>query len=756
MRKTSRYIALIILLSSSSLVAQNQPGQVSYELLKAKAAITIDGVLDEPEWSEANRGSGFFQTYPTDDSPAEDSTQFMITYTDEMIYVGVICYDYLPGKPITSTLKRDFDWRRNDNISFYIDPYNDLSNGFAFQVSADNVQREGLVILGGDVRDDWDNKWYSEVSRGVDYWSVEMAIPFKSFRYNSIPEWNIQFIRNNQKRNEQSAWIQVPQRLRASDMVYTGKLKWDNLPPETGTNVSFIPYVTANTGRDFEAKESAVQNADTGFDAKIGVTNSLNLDLTFNPDFSQVEVDQQVTDLQRFEIFFPEKRQFFLENQDLFAQNGFPRSRSFFSRRLGIQGQGSTQRNVPILGGARLSGKLGEKWRLGLMNMVTKKDATAENIAPAQTYSVAVLERQIFARSRISATFVGRNNLGRSASTYDPQVLEDTGELRDLKGNELKASDTLFTLSEYNYVYGMDYNLATVDNRWRGSVYWHGSSDPVKQSDSQSSGVFISYQTSDINWRAFSTTVGDGYNAEVGFVPRKGITTYGTDADYNFYTDGAIQRHGPSLGFRGVVDREWNQLDKFISGGYSLNFLSSSQIQVDVRWQSVRLQDGFDPSGTDGTQLDADTEYGYTTTQLSYNSDNRKIFNYRSFVSTGTYFNGKRSSIGGGVNYRFQPILQLGLEFEYNNIKLPDPFNDADLLLLSSRIDLTLTNKIFFTSFLQYNAQDNNFGQNHRFQWRFKPVSDLFIVYTDNYLTSPDFQIRNKALVVKLSYWLNL
>ncbi len=755
MKTRIKLFSLLLLIYSTASYSQNLQGEAEYFVAKASDKIILDGKLEEATWQNANRGGGFYQTFPTDNQPAEDSTQFMITYDDQFIYVAVICYDYMRGDPITNTLKRDFTWFFNDNISFYIDPYNDRSNGFTFQVTPDNVQREGLVVLGGDVQSDWDNKWYSEVSKAENAWIVEMAIPFKSIRYNSVPSWNIQFIRNNQKRNERTSYIQVPQQFRASDMTYSGPMTWDIPPPEAGANLAFIPYVSANTGKNFEENEPSSTNGDAGFDAKIGLSNSVNLDLTFNPDFSQVEVDQQVTNLQRFEISFPERRQFFLENQDLFAENGFRTSRPFFSRRIGIQGQGSTQRNVPIIGGARMSGKIGKNWRIGVLNMVTDEDKTSEEISPAQNYSVAVIERQIFRRSRISGVFVGRTNLGDSFIEYDTTALTNDGRLLDLAGNELNPEDTLVTLSEYNYVYGLDYNLATVNNRWQGNAYYHRSADPVRQTDNATFGFFLRYQTTKVNLRGFSRTVGDGYNAEVGFVPRTGVTSSGGRLDLNYFTEGKIQRHGPSIGGRTLIDRDGNVLDNSISGDYELQFLNSSQFRIGAEWQSVTLTREFDPSGTDGLELLEGDEFGWFNYGIEYNSDRRKPFTYDFFANTGTYYNGDRTSIGGNLIYRYQPIIQVGVNFEYNNVQLPDPYNDADLFLLGPRIDLTLTNKVFFTSFVQYNTQDENLGHNSRFQWRFKPVSDLFIVYTDNYRTT-DFATRNRALVIKLSYWLNL
>ncbi|NQZ79088.1 MAG: carbohydrate binding family 9 domain-containing protein, partial [Ekhidna sp.] len=415
MNKTKRTLAPLLLVLNLSLNAQNLPSEVEYNIESTTESIVLDGKLDETVWQTLPKAGGFYQTFPTDDQPAVDSTQFMITYTDKAVLFGIICWDGLPGPAISTTRRRDFEWGNNDNVGIYIDPYNDNTNGFTFQVTPNNVQREGLVLIGGSVRDDWDNKWYSAVHKGDGFWSVEVSIPFKSIRYNNASQWNIQVLRNNLKRNERTSWINVKQGYRMSNLTFTGRINWDVPAKSNGPNLTVIPYVAGSASRNHEEQEPTQSELNAGFDAKVAVSSSLNLDLTFDPDFSQVEVDQQVTNLQRFEIFFPERRQFFLENQDLFADGGFPRSRPFFSRRIGIQGSGETQRNVPILAGARLSGKIGSKWRVGALNMITSEDATSKEISPAQNYSVGVLERSIFNRSRISAIFVGRNNLGTAA-----------------------------------------------------------------------------------------------------------------------------------------------------------------------------------------------------------------------------------------------------------------------------------------------------------------------------------------------------
>lgn len=307
-----------------------------------------------------------------------------------------------------------------------------------------------------------------------------------------------------------------------SNLAFTGKLVWDELPKKPSSNLVLIPYGAASVGRDIEEGEPTESSLDAGFDAKVALSSSLNLDLTFNPDFSQVEVDRQVTNLQRFEINFPERRQFFLENQDLFAEGGFGRSSNpFFSRRIGIRGGGET---IPILGGARLSGKLGNKWRIGALNMITREARSEEELVAAQNYSVAVIERQLFERSRISAMFVGRNNLGVDFKQYDSARLSETGILQDLDGRSLTSDDTLSTFSKYNYVFGLDYNLATSDNRWEGNFFYHRSLDPEKEDDKYATGAFLGYQVPSFVWRAVFERIGDNHNAEVGFIPRVGIT----------------------------------------------------------------------------------------------------------------------------------------------------------------------------------------------------------------------------------------
>jgi hypothetical protein len=251
-----------------------------------------------------------------------------LTYDDDFLYIGAICYDNIDKGYVVESLRRDFNQRGNDAFNIILDPHNDLINGFLFGITPFGVQRESLIINGGGGHDDentsWDNKWFSKVSRQQDRWIAEIAIPFNTLRYKEgVDQWHINFLRIDYKQNEYSNWSWVPKNFEMTSLAHTGILQWDKPLLENSKNMAIIPYAKAGAARDFETMEPAHFIRGLGTDAKVGLNTSLNLDLTVNPDFSQVEVDEQVTNLDRYEIFFPEKRQFFLENSDIFEEFGY-------------------------------------------------------------------------------------------------------------------------------------------------------------------------------------------------------------------------------------------------------------------------------------------------------------------------------------------------------------------------------------------------------------------------------------------------
>ncbi|MCB9236272.1 MAG: carbohydrate binding family 9 domain-containing protein, partial [Bacteroidia bacterium] len=288
-----------LLCSLPSFGQENEAWQLN--IRKSTSHLTLDGLLDEPAWKEADTATNFFQTFPYDTSFAKIQTQVMVTYDDVYFYVGAICLDPDSGHYVIQSLKRDYSYPISDAFAVYIDPFNDNTNGFSFSVNPLGAQREGLIENGGGfgVTTAWDNKWFSKVTHHADRWVVEMAIPFKTLRYKQdLNRWRINFSRNNLKANEGSAWVPVALNYNIATLAFTGRLNWDNPPPKTGANIAIIPYISGGLSSNYTIPRTDYRY-NAGFDAKVVVTPSLNLDVTVNPDFSQIEVDRQVTNLDR-------------------------------------------------------------------------------------------------------------------------------------------------------------------------------------------------------------------------------------------------------------------------------------------------------------------------------------------------------------------------------------------------------------------------------------------------------------------------
>lgn len=742
----------------SKLTAQINSEDYQLSVKKTTEQITIDGKLDEEVWSQADKANNFIQNFPTDSLNATSKTTVSVTFDNQFLYVGGVCHENSDKDHIMQSLKRDFDWPINENFSIYFDPYDDYTNGFTFGITPAGVQREGLVTNGQNVSGDWENKWFSAVHDAGSYWSFEFKIPFKSIRYNAdSKQWNIIFLRLDLKNNERSTWAPVPQGFRPSSLAFSGRLNFEDELPKAGVNVSFIPFITSGVSKNHEDGESVAYKANAGFDAKIALSSSLNLDLTFNPDFSQVEVDQQVTNLNRFEIFFPEKRQFFLENNDLFGENGFRSSRPFFSRRIGIAGNSVTVDGkdeylggqLPIQHGVRLSGKIGKDWRVGLLNMMTKE--TQDLAMPQQMYNVAVVQRKIFARSSIGFTVVNKRSFGVELSDTT-KFLFNQSIFKEKETN----GETSYYLNDFNTVYGTDFNYRSSNNKWNSNMFYHRSVSPQKSNKEFATGAFVGYTVRKLQVRLFTATISDDYSAEVGFIRRKDIRQYGAFSNFFFYPSSRkINNHGPIFNAFYVTDISNNRTDYNAKIGYQIQLLNTSRIQIDVEHRYEKLRRSFDPTRTDGVDLVEGDTFSWNTYSVGFNTDTRKVVSFEGKATIGGFYNGERINIKGQFNYRYQPYGGIGLRFDYNNIDLPSPYNSAEFWLVGPRIDFTFTDKLFLTTFVQYNEQADNLNINARFQWRYKPASDLFVVYTDNYFPE-SLGIKNRALIMKLNYWLNI
>lgn len=720
------FMLLVIAGANSHLLAQKINSEYRLYIKKASSPIIIDGEMDEQAWLDADVAEDFYMILPIDTSYAEVPTDVRMTYDEENLYIFVNNYHDQSGPYMVESLRRDFSFTKNDNFLLFMDPFDDQTNGFSFGANAAGAQWDGLMYNGGSVDLSWDNKWVSAVKNYPDNWTFEAAIPFKSIRYKKgIKEWGINFSRNDLKSTEKSSWAPVPRQFPSASLAYTGTLVWDNPPPAPGANVSLIPYALGGVSKDFKGRSGTNYRGEVGLDAKVALGSSLNLDLTVNPDFSQVEVDRQVTNLDRFELFFPERRQFFLENGDLFANFGYENIRPFFSRRIGL--------SAPIDFGARLSGKINRDWRISAMNMQT--GSVDDTGLPAQNFSVVGLQRRVFSRSNVSAIFINKESLN-----YRPDPQTDKP-----------------VYSQYNRNFGFEYNLASSNNLWTGKAMVLKSFSPHKTERSLVHAANLKYTSGNLNWNWRHEYVSEDYLAEVGYVPRTGYYKINPSVGYLFFPRSKhILNHGPQLSTMLFFNEDWEKTDNLHLLEYNFRFRSQSTLNIWGGRDFVHLQEAFDPTNFSGDTLAAGTEHRWYGWGAKFNSKPQSLFTYALSSRIGGYYaDGSMTNFTGEVGYRFQPYVGITLNASYNELELPEQWGHTTFWLVGPRLDLTLTNKVFFTAFAQYNEQLDNLNLNTRFQWRFKPASDLFIVYTDNYIPSP-FYVQNRALVMKFTYWWTL
>jgi hypothetical protein len=717
-------IFLTFLLLPSILFAQKKNEAFQYHISTLKSPLTIDGEID-PAWLNTDLASDFFMVLPNDTSKANVRTEVRMAYDTGSLYIIAICYKKANQPYMVESLKRDFSFGKNDNFLLFMDPFDDQTNGFSFGSNAAGAQWDGIMYDGGKVDLNWDNKWSSKVKNYADKWVWEAAIPFKSIRYKKgIKNWGINFSRLDITAAEKSSWTPVPRQFPTASLAYTGQLLWEEAPPEIGSNFSVIPYVLTGGTKNYELNKPISYKKQIGVDAKIAVTSSLNLDLTINPDFSQVEVDRQVTNLDRFELFFPERRQFFLENGDQFSNFGYTTIRPFFSRRIGL--------NAPIQFGARLSGKLNKDWRMGLMNMQTERVLSSQTAS--QNYTVMALQRRVFARSNIGFLFVNRD-----------QILH-----RDEKA-------PIYQTNPYNRNLGLEYNLASSNNLWTGkAILLKSFSKNISKEDFvHAANLQYSSKRWTLNWQ--QEYVGKGYTAEVGYVPRKDFIKLSPSAAWTFFSKNKkITSHGIKLFSFNYFTNKLKLTDNTTYMAYTLTLRNQATFTQWLAYDYVKLLQPFDPTNFGKDTLAVGSKHRWNAVGTEFVSKPQQLLTYAFSTRFGGYYaNGTRSFISADLGYRFQPYVSMSLSTSYNRISLPQPWDKTTFWLVGPRIDVTFTNTLFFTTFIQYNNQQKNINLNTRFQWRYKPASDLYIVYTDNYYPSP-FNVKSRSLVLKFNYWWNL
>jgi|TARA_B110000881_G_scaffold220804_1_gene247356 hypothetical protein len=721
------------------LFAQNNGEVYQLNIQRMDEKIHLDGVLDESFWEDVEIATNFWLNFPVGGTPVDDEVQttVKITYDDDFIYLGVECYG--KGPFLVQSLKRDNDsfWN-GDAFAVVFDPVNERTNGVIFGVNPAGVQTEALITgeparRGGQLsgyNKAWDNKWYTQASVTEDGWTAEMMIPFKSLRFGRKGHWGINFIRVDAQNNANHSWAPVPIQFYGTDLGYLGQLIWDKPPRNEKGNISLVPYLLGNVYKDYESKSDLSQSFALGMDAKIAINSNLNLDLTVNPDFSQVDVDEQQTNLTTVNLRFPERRLFFLENSDIFSNFG-TNAKPFFSRKIGLDDDGNT---IPIIYGARLSGNLNKNLRIGLMNTQTQ-----EQELPGNNYSSLALHRRILKRAVLRGYF--HNRVGYT----DGSVQEDN----------------------FNRIGGLEFNYSSEDSKWRAVTGYGLAFSNENQNENHLFNLFGGYGGRAFNVMVNISGLGDNYINDFSLIPRQkhydaledttyilGFNHWWATMGYKFYPENTfINQHGFSLTTNGDRTATSNQLiqDKH-QLSYKFLMKNTSTLDLTYAHEGVNLLYPF--GFTDNEPLPAQL-YRFDYGQIKYVTDRRREIKLTSGFRYGSFYNGTRTEFSLAVDYRVQPWGNFSLNFVQNDLEFSGNYGAEQLLLFGPKAEINFSKNFFWTTFMQYNTQSDNFNINSRLQWRYMPMSDLFIVYSDNYMVEY-FGPRNRGLVLKLNYWFNL
>lgn len=714
------------------------PRPVSGARFLPKAPVIDGAVIDDEVWKSLTPITGFRQTTPDDGAEVSERTEVRLGYTEDALLVAVICFDSEPTKLVVSDSRRDSPLDDVDSFRFILDTYRDGQNGFVFGTSPAGGEYDAQVSLegregdqgarqqsgaGGGFNLNWDAAWTVRTRTGDYGWSAEFSIPFKTIRYPRGGEqsWGLNMQRNIRRKKEVAYWSPLPRQYNILRVSRAGVLEGIKTPSQR--NLKITPYVLGSSVRDYRTQSEFEQTAEAGGDLKYSLTPSLTLDLTVNTDFAQVEVDEQQVNLDRFSLFFPEKRPFFLENAGQFTVGNSGEVDLFFSRRIGIAATGEL---VPIAGGGRLSGKI-HGWNVGLLDMQTK---AVEGITPANNFAVARISRDMPNRSGFGALFINRQ------STGDAEVA-GVGEY-----NRTYAVDGRKGFGRYSQVTG----------------FLAGTSTPGITSDARAYDAAFLRESPRFDVRAKYTDVGSGFNPEVGFLRRRAfrkidLHVLNRTRPRDFI---GIQELRPHISYRGYFKPDGFYETGFAHFDNHWEFKSQWEIDTGVNITHEGLRTPF--TIAPGVTVPVGS-YDNAEAQIVGISPVSKPVSINLMTVVGGYYGGHRVALTPAIKFRAGEKLSGTLNINYNRVSLPQGTFEANLFRL--RVSYSFSPRLFVQSLMQYNQQVDYLSGNFRFGWLQSANAGLFIVYNEGRQRdllnegmrddSPFGQVRDRSLVIKFS-----
>ncbi len=699
----ARPLAVMMLGANLSLAAAPTQPPVT-TAARLQTAPNLDGdVLGDSAWSGLTPATGFWQTKPDEGRPATQKTEVFIGFTDDTLYFGIVCHDDDPDAIIIADSRRDSSLRDTDSFQVMLDSFKDRQNGFVFGTNPAGIEYDGQIIAegssgrstsGGGFNLNWDTTWTVRTQVSDFGWSAEMAIPFKSLRYGSesVQSWGINFQRNIRRNNEEAFWSPLPRQYSISRISQAGTVEGLATPPQR--NFKLTPYALAQRTTGGPSGENHTDD-ELGFDIKYSITPSLTLDATYNTDFAQVEADEVQVNLDRFSLFLREKRPFFLENAGQFTIGNPREIELFFSRRIGI---GSGGEQTPIDGGLRLSGKLGNRTNVGLLQM---RSEAIDGVAPRNDYTVARVNQELANRSSIGFLVVNR----------------------DGDGSHLVAND-----DDHNTTYAFD-------GRWgigeTGTIsgFVAKTDTPNLDGDDHAFSLEGRYSSEKWNNSLSYTEVATNFNPEVGFLSRRAYRKAVVRVFRSIRPDDLWGLHEirPHISFRS----HWR---------YEDGFHESMLVHVDSHWEwetgfEVHTGVNFTHEGvTDPFEIVEGVtvqpgKYDHEELQLVARTDQSAPLSFELETRIGGRFGGDRITLEPTLKYRIGEKFTSELTWSYNDFELPG--GDFTLNVGKLRATYSFTPSISIQALVQYDDRSDVIATNLRFAWLQSANAGLYLVYNE-------------------------
>jgi len=764
------YIALGYALIVCVDVQAQQPPAASASAITS--APVIDGRLDDDVWAEGQVLTGFIQREPTEGRPVSERTEVRVAYDGEALYIGAWLFDSDPTSLVFGQTLRDASLNESDAFVLVLDTYLDRQNGFVFGTTPAGIEYDGQVAnegqgggggggrpgggggrqqrgSGGGFNLNWDGSWEVATSMDSRGWYAEMRIPFTTLRYGRGGDqtWGLNFERRIRRNSEEAVWAPIPRQFNLYRVSLAGTL---NLAAPATRIATINPYVLSNSFKDYTVTSPDAEfGSKVGIDAKVGLNQSLTLDLTVNTDFAQAEVDDQQVNLTRFSLFFPEKRAFFLENAGTFSVGSGRSAELFFSRRIGL----SSGQEVPIHAGARMTGKVGDM-QLGLLNIQTgglsvpsTVNGGTLRVAPNNNFGVVRAFREWENRSRIGGIFVSRLN------TNSP--------------------------SDYNLTYGLDGRLGIGQDLtfsgWAGLTTTPLPSGTPDLREGFNNGEYGYAGTGNFVTRDWEISggyrqIGSEFNPEVGFVNRSAYRYMSGRVLYHLRTEGVdwFREFRPHISGNSFWSLGGFNESYYVHIDSHFAFENGAEIHL-PGWNLTgegldapfQIRDEGDlPDGGRGPIIIPAGTYNNQELLFVANTNRSAPLSVSAGVTFGEFYSGTRSSPHGSVSYRFRDRLTTSVSMNYFDVKLDEGSFTTSLVRLTG--SYSFTPRIYLQANLQYNDDSKNLGSNIRLGWLDTAGTGLFIVYNDTeFLGDIDplgFRSgpRQRQLVIKYTKLFNL